>query len=152
VDSVRADFIGKLGDVLLEKLKVVIADDNPAVLRQLVLLLTPEFDVVATAENGLVALKHVRERRPDVAVLDLRMPILDGAEVARQIKGSVPTAAVVICSVETDPEIVAAAQQAGARGYVFKASMGRDLILAVKAAARGETFLSTLGDMRSADC
>jgi len=142
--SARADFIGELRDVPLNKLRVVIADDNPGVLRQLVLLLAVEFDVVATAENGLLALKHIRQRNPDVVVLDLKMPILDGAEVARQIKSSLSPPAIVICSVETDPEIVAAAQQAGALGYVFKTSMARDLVAAVKAAARGEAFLSVL--------
>jgi len=142
--NARANFIGELRDVPLNKLRVVIADDNPAVLRQLVLLLTVEFDVVATAENGLLALKHIRQRNPDVVVLDLKMPILDGAEVARQIKGSLSAPAIVICSVETDPEVVAAAQQAGALGYVFKTSMARDLVAAVKAAARGEAFLSVL--------
>jgi len=130
--------------VPLNKLRVVIADDNPAVLRQLVLLLAVEFDVVATAGNGLVALKHIRQRNPDVVVLDLKMPILDGAEVARRIKDSSSAPAVVICSVETDSEIVAAAQQAGALGYVFKTSMTRDLVAAVKAAARGEAFISVL--------
>ena len=128
----------------LNKLRVVIADDNPAVLRQLVLLLAVEFDVVATAENGLLALKHICQRKPDVVVLDLKMPILDGTEVARQIQGSVPMPAIVICSVETDPDIVEAAQRAGALGYVFKTSMARDLIPAVKAAARGEAFISSV--------
>jgi len=119
-----------------------------------VLLLVAEFDVVATAENGLVALKHIRQRKPDVAVLDLRMPVLNGTDVARQIKGSAsePTPAIVICSVETDPGVVAAAQQAGALGYVFKASMSRDLIVAVKAAARGETFVSSPSSTRSREC
>jgi DNA-binding NarL/FixJ family response regulator len=140
----RTDLSGKLGDVRLTKLRVVIADDNPSVLRQLVLLLNAAFDVVATAENGLLALKHIHQRRPDVVVLDLRMPILDGMEVARQIKDSGPTPAIVICSVEADPEIVEAARQAGALGYVLKTSMARDLITAVKAAARGEIFVSAL--------
>lgn len=150
--SARADFIGELRDVPLNKLRVVIADDNPAVLRQLVLLLAVEFDVVATAENGLLALKHIRQRNPDVVVLDLKMPILDGAEVAQQIKGSLSAPAIVICSVETDPEIVAAAQQAGALGYVFKTSMARDLVAAVKAASRGEAFISVLDRTGSGNC
>ena len=150
--SVRPDFMGKLRDVPLDKLRVVIAEDNPAVLRQLVLLLAVEFDVVATAENGLLALKHIRQRRPDVVVLDLKMPVLDGAEVTRQIKGSASAPAVVICSVETDPEIVAATQQAGALGYVFKTSMARDLVAAVKAAARGQSFVSILDPTKLGDC
>jgi two-component system, NarL family, nitrate/nitrite response regulator NarL len=119
-------------------------------LRQLVIMLGVEFDVVATAENGLSALNLVRQHKPDVAVLDLRMPNLDGNEVARQIRDSGLISATVICSVETDPGIVQAAQQAGALGYVFKINMARDLIPAVKAAARGETFVSCLDPLRSA--
>jgi DNA-binding NarL/FixJ family response regulator len=122
------------------KLKVVVADDNPAVLRQLVSLLETEFDVVCTAENGQGALECARRYHPDIVVLDLEMPVLNGIEAARELRkiGSAP--AVVICSVETDPEIVEAARQAGALGYVFKARMTRDLIEAVKLAADGEFF------------
>jgi two-component system, NarL family, nitrate/nitrite response regulator NarL len=149
VSSVGATFAMKLGEVLLDRLKVVIADDNPAVLRQLVVMLSIEFDVVATAENGLSAYNQVRQHKPDVAVLDLRMPGLDGNEVASQIRDSGLTSAIVICSVETDPGIVKAGQQAGALGYVFKINMAHDLIPAVKAAARGETFVSGLDPMRS---
>jgi DNA-binding NarL/FixJ family response regulator len=141
-DSVRGGFFNEWGDVGLNKLRVVVADDNAAVLRQLVSLLAGEFDVVATAEDGLLALKHICQRKPDVGVLDLKMPILDGTEVTRQVQESVPRTAIVICSVETDPEIVTAARRAGALGYVFKTHMTRDLIAAVKAAARGQSFVS----------
>jgi len=150
VSSVRAILTIKLGDVVLNRLKVVIADDNPAVLRQLVVMLGIEFEVVATAEDGLSALNQVRQHTPDVVVLDLRMPVLDGNEVARQIRDSGLTSAIVICSVETDPGIIQAAQQAGALGYVFKINMARDLIPAVRAAARGATFVSGLDPLRSA--
>jgi DNA-binding NarL/FixJ family response regulator len=125
------------------KLKVVVADDNPAVLRQLVSLLETEFDVVCTAENGQGALECARRYHPDIVVLDLEMPVLNGIEATREVRKIGPTPAVVICSVETDPEIVEATQQAGALGYVFKARITRDLIKAVKLAADGESFRSS---------
>ena len=127
----------------VNKLRVIVADDNPAVLRQLVGLLGAEFDVVATAENGQAALEHIRQYRPDIVVLDLQMPLLNGIEVTRKLKAIAPAAAVVICSVETDPEVVQACQQAGALGYVVKMFAARDLAAAVRAVARGESFLST---------
>ena|SRR5215469_16612399 len=73
------------------KLKVVVADDNPAVLRQLVLLLRTEFDVVSTPENGQSALECARRCQPDVVVLDLVMPFLNGIEVTRELRKLGPT-------------------------------------------------------------
>jgi DNA-binding NarL/FixJ family response regulator len=124
------------------KLRVVVADDNPAVLRRLVSLLETECEVVAAAENGRVALEWIRRCQPDVAVLDLEMPVLNGIEATRELRASSPTPAVVICSVENDPEIIATAQQVGALGFVFKLRMARDLIPAIKSVARGESFIS----------
>ena len=125
------------------KLKVVVADDNPEALRQMVSLLGAEFDVVATAENGQLALACVRRYEPDVVVLDLEMPILNGIEVTRELRKLDPSSAVVICSVESDREIVQAAQQVGALGYVFKRRITEDLVMAVRSAASGEPFVSS---------
>jgi len=124
-------------------LKVVVADDNPALLRRLVSLLATEFEVVSTAENGEMAIESTRRYQPDVVVVDLEMPLLNGIEVTKELRKLGRTPAVVICSVESDPEVIEAAQQAGALGYVFKMHMDRDLVEAVKAAARGETFTSS---------
>jgi len=129
-------------DKRLNKPRVIIADDNPTALRQLVGLLAAEFDVVATAENGQAALENIRQYRPAIVVLDLQMPLLSGIEVTQKLKNIAPGAAVVICSVETDPEVVQACQQAGALGYVAKMFAARDLAAAVRAAVRGEPFLS----------
>ena len=126
----------------MELKKVVVADDNPAVLRQLVFLLEAEFDVVATAGNGQVALECIERYQPDIAVLDLEMPILNGIAVTRELMKLGPHPAVVICSVESDPEVIDAAQQAGAIGYVFKRRISEDLTTAVKSAALGKPFVS----------
>ena len=121
---------------------MIVAEDNPGVLRQLVSLLEIECEVVATAENGQIALECIRRCQPDVVVLDLEMPVLNGIEVTRELKESTPCPAVVICSVETDREIVEAAREAGAACYVFKTHMSRDLIPAIKCAAGGDSFIS----------
>jgi DNA-binding NarL/FixJ family response regulator len=124
----------------LARLRIIVADDNPAFLRELISLLTAEFEVVATAADGKSALDLIRRYKPDLVVLDLAMPILNGIELTRELAKHSPS--VVICSVETDPEIVEAARQVGALGYVFKVRVKRDLILAVKSAVQGRPFVS----------
>ena len=124
------------------KLRIVVADDNAAFLARLVSVLATEFDVVATATDGRSALEHIRLWRPSVAVLDLEMPGLNGIEVTKELTKDPSRPAVVICSVENDPEIVEAARQAGALGYVFKVRVAEDLIVAVKSAAAGQSFVS----------
>jgi DNA-binding NarL/FixJ family response regulator len=124
------------------KLRIVVADDNAAFLREFTLLLGTEFDVVATAADGGTALERIRLFQPEVVVLDLEMPGLNGIRVAKELADHPPSPAVVICSVESDPEIVEAARQAGALGYVFKARIRKDLIVAVKSVARGQSFVS----------
>lgn len=125
------------------RLRVVVADDSPAFLHQLIYLLGIDFNVVGSAENGQTALDVIQDTRPDVAVLDLEMPILDGIQVTRELRKLGPSPAVVICTVETGPEIIEEALQAGALGYVFKTYAGQDLVKAVKLAAIGEPFVSS---------
>ena len=124
------------------KLRVVVADDNGSFLRELTSLLQTEFDVVGTAADGKSALECIRSCRPDVAVLDLEMPRPNGIEVTKELKKDHLGLAVVICSVEDDPEIIEAALQAGALGYVIKLRFAKDLIAAVKSTVRGESFVS----------
>jgi two-component system response regulator DegU len=124
------------------KLRIVVADDNTAFLAKIVSVLATEFEVLATAADGRSALECIRLYRPNVAVLDLEMPGLNGLEVTRELAESPSNPAVVICSVENYPEIVEAARQAGALGYVFKARVAKDLIVAVKSAADGQSFVS----------
>jgi DNA-binding NarL/FixJ family response regulator len=125
------------------KLRIVVADDNPEFLDALVSMLGEEFDIVAKAADGKSALECIRRSRPDVAVLDLSMPAMSGIDVATTLMNDHLGSAVVICSVETDPEIVAAARAAGALGYVFKVRVAKDLVAAVRAAARGQSFMSS---------
>ena len=124
----------------LARVRIIVADDNPPFLQDLVSLLADEFDVVATATDGKSALDLIRRYQPDLVVLDLGMPVLNGIEVTRELAKHSP--GVVICSVEIDPEVVEAARQAGALGYVFKLRVEKDLILAVKLALQGKSFVS----------
>ena len=125
------------------KLRIVVADNNAAFLAEFVSVLGTEFDVVATAADGKSALQCIRHWRPDVVVLDLEMPLLNGIDIIKELSKESPSPGVVICSVENDPEIVETVRQAGARGYVFKARIAKDLRAAVRAVASGQSFVSS---------
>ena len=124
------------------KLRIVAADDSPMFLEKLVSILELEFDVVKTAKDGKSSLEVILECQPDVAVLDLEMPGLNALEITNELVKRNPSPAIVICSVEHDPDVVAASLRAGVLGYVFKACAARDLNAAVKSAARGQSFVS----------
>ena len=124
------------------KLRVVVADDNPEFLSQLLATLSPQCEVVATATDGRSALDSIRKLRPDVAIVDIKMPNLNGIELTKKATCCPPHAAVVICSVESDPEIIEHALHAGAIGYVIKSQIASDLIPAVNSAAAGRRFVS----------
>jgi DNA-binding NarL/FixJ family response regulator len=125
------------------KPRIIVADDNASVLLTLVSALSTDFDVVGTAADGRSALTSIQHLQPCVAVLDLNMPELSGIEVAREILRLGLTCVVVICSVESDPELISAAQLAGVMGYVLKRRLNKDLVLAVKRAVGGEVFISS---------
>ena len=126
----------------MARLRVLVADDNSAFLKKITSLLAGEFDVVATATDGNSALDLIRRYVPDLAVLDLGMPGLNGIEVMQELAKSSQDPPVVICSVETDPDIVEAARRAGALAYVFKIRVHKDLILAMKSVLQGKSFVS----------
>jgi CheY-like chemotaxis protein len=120
--------------------RLLVADDNPAFLKKLVLLLTANFDVVATAADGNAALALIHRYVPDLAVLDLDMPGLNGMEVTLELAKSSKGPPVLICSIITDPDVVKAARQAGALAYIFKTRIEQDLILAAKSVLQGKPF------------
>jgi CheY-like chemotaxis protein len=124
----------------LTKLRVVVADDSPPFLQKLISLLAVEFDVVATAADGKMALNLIRRYEPDLVVLDMQMPGLNGIEITRELAKNPSSPPLVICSAETDSEIVEAAREAGAVAYVFKARIETDLILAAKSAVQDSPF------------
>jgi DNA-binding NarL/FixJ family response regulator len=124
------------------KLRLVVAEHDRSFLRTLLSLLGSEFEIVATAADGDSAIELASELRPDVVVLDLELSGRSGIEVTKKIVEPVQPPAVVVCSLEADPDIVHAARQAGALGYVLKSRLAMDLITAVRAAAKGDPFLS----------
>jgi DNA-binding NarL/FixJ family response regulator len=124
--------------------RIVLADDHTVVRKGLRLLLEsqPGFEVVGDAADGRQAVALVEEHRPDVVVMDVAMPILNGIEAARQMSAKVPHAAIVFLSMHSDEAYVLKALKAGARAYLLKDSAEQDLINAVRAVSEGKAFFS----------
>jgi two-component system, NarL family, response regulator DegU len=128
-------------NVVMMKLRLILADDNPSVLAKLKSLLGSEYDVLATAPDGKAALEHIRRYQPDVVILDLEMPEMNGIEVTKELSSHLPSPAVLICSIQSDRDIVEAALAAGAAGYISKRKMATELIPAVESIGRGQSFV-----------
>jgi DNA-binding NarL/FixJ family response regulator len=125
-------------------LRIVIADDHGVVRSGLKLLLDRQSDieVVAEAEDGIDALETVIAEKPDVVILDVAMPRMTGLQATHEIKKQAPDTQVLILSMHDDERYLYEALRAGASGYVLKSAAGEDLLDAVRAAARGEPFLT----------
>jgi DNA-binding NarL/FixJ family response regulator len=128
----------------MKPLRILLADDHTVVRKGLRLLLEsqPGFTVVGDAANGREAAALAEQHAPDVVVMDVAMPILNGIEAARQILGRHPQTAIVFLSMHADESYVLRALKAGARAYLLKDSAERDLIEAVEAVGQGKAFFS----------
>jgi len=127
----------------LGKIKILIADDH-AVVREgtrQILEQEPDLNVVAEAGDGEEAVRLAGASKPDVAIIDIAMPKLDGIEATKRIKALYPTIAVLILSAYDDDQFVFSLLEAGAAGYLLKSVRGRELIDAVRAVYAGESVL-----------
>jgi DNA-binding NarL/FixJ family response regulator len=124
--------------------RILIADDHGVVRSGLKMLLDRQADieVIAEAQDGIEALEKAVATKPDVVILDVSMPRMTGLQATYEIKKQVPDTQVLILSMHDDERYLYEALRAGASGYVLKAAAGEDLLDAVRAAARGEPFLT----------
>ncbi|CAM3896636.1 response regulator transcription factor [Kibdelosporangium persicum] len=120
--------------------RVIVVDDQTVVREGLVLLLRllPDIEVVGAAANGAEALRMVAAERPDVVLMDLRMPKMDGVEATRRVRAEHPGTQVVVLTTYSDDESVFAALRAGARGYLTKDARAGEIAEAIAAVRRGE--------------
>lgn len=125
------------------KIRIVLADDHPIVLDGLRNLIGAEADfaLVGEAASGLAALKIIRERRPDVAVLDISMPELNGITLSRRLAGEMPDVRLLVLTLHEDRAYLNQALEAGVRGYVLKRSAVENLVQAIRAVMAGGCYV-----------
>jgi len=126
-----------------EKIRIVLADDHPIVLDGLRNLIRaePDFELIGEAASGLGALKIIREQHPDVAVLDISMPELNGIVLSRRLAGEMPALRLLILTLHEDRAYLNQALEAGVRGYVLKRSAVENLVQAIRAVLVGGLYI-----------
>jgi DNA-binding NarL/FixJ family response regulator len=128
----------------MHSIRVIVVDDHPIVRQGVRSLLSnyPDLDLVGEAADAAEALSLAEHARPDVILLDIRMPGTSGVEAARLLSRQWPEAKILMLTSFDDQEYVAGALQAGARGYILKSASDETLVSAVRAVSRGERVLS----------
>jgi DNA-binding NarL/FixJ family response regulator len=123
-------------------LRIVLADDHPVVRGGLTALIgtLPGLEVVGEAADGETAVRETRLLEPDVVLMDVRMPVLDGVEATRRIRASVPGTAVLMLTMYDDDATVFTAMRAGARGYLLKGAEQDEILAAIHAVVAGQTI------------
>jgi len=126
------------------KPRVILADDHTLLLEAFEKLLAPECDIVAKVADGRALLDAVRQHRPDVVVLDLSMPLLNGIDAARQIKQEDRSVRLVFVTMNEDPDLAAEALRAGGTAYLLKRSAGSELLTAIREAMKHRSYVTPL--------
>lgn len=123
---------------------VILADDHTLVLEGFRRLLEAQCELVATVGNGQALLQAVAQHRPDIVILDIAMPVMNGIDAARALKSGYPSTKLVFVTMHADPAYIRAAFQAGASGYILKQSLGEELTQALQTVLRGQTYVTPL--------
>jgi DNA-binding NarL/FixJ family response regulator len=124
------------------KARLLIADDHTLLAEACKSFLEPEFEVVGIVDNGRALLRLATELKPDVVIVDIGMPQLNGLDAGDQIKHLLPATKLVFLTMNLSPEVAAEAFRRGASSYVVKSSAAAELVKAVRRALRSETYLS----------
>lgn len=126
------------------KIRVLLADDHTILRDGIRALLSddPDFEIVGEADNGRWAVEQACALRPDVVLMDIAMPLLNGLEATRQIRHAAPETYILILTMYQNEEYIAQVLEAGASGYVLKHAAGHELIAAIRAVAQGGAFFS----------
>lgn len=126
----------------MPKPRLLLADDHELLLDGLKKILEPEFDLIGAVGDGRAAVAAFEELQPDLLLLDIALPLLNGIEAARKVKAASPRARILFVTMQTDRVYVEEAFRAGASGYVLKQAASRELVEAIKAVLRGRFYVS----------
>jgi DNA-binding NarL/FixJ family response regulator len=122
--------------------RIVVAEDHELMRNKVVRLLKRDFEVLAAVTNGEALLEAAARLKPDVCIIDISMPLLNGIDTATHLKKSSSPAKIIFLTIHNDSDSVGAAFKSGAEGYVFKTRMAADLVVAIREVLAGRTFLS----------
>lgn len=128
----------------MSRTRVLIADDHKLLAEACARMLQPEFDVVGVVTDGRTLVQTAVEQKPDVAIVDISMPQLNGLSAAEQLKSKLPRLKLVFLTMNTDIEVAADAFRRGASAYVLKHSGIEELIHAIRHVVRGQSYISSL--------
>jgi DNA-binding NarL/FixJ family response regulator len=124
--------------------KILLADDHALLLDAFRALLEPEFEVVGTATDGRSLLEQFSRLKPDVVVIDVGMPLLNGLDAGRQIKAQQRSVKLIYLTMNPEPDLASEALRLGASGYVLKSSAASELKQAINEALRGRSYITPL--------
>ncbi len=128
----------------MRKARVLLADDHRLLLQAFEKLLQPDFKVVGTVSDGLALLTAARKLKPDVIVLDIAMPQLNGMVAAERLKKMMPEVKLIFLTVNEDADFASEAMRIGASGYLLKSSAASELFHAIDAALKGRTYVTPM--------
>lgn len=129
--------------------RVIFADDNAQFLDHAVQLMADECDILGTVSDGVAAVELVERLIPDIAVLDITMPIMDGLDVARRLRADGVQTKIIFLTVHDDPDYLREALDVGATGYVVKQRLVSDLPQAIQASLAGRRYVSATPNLQS---
>jgi DNA-binding NarL/FixJ family response regulator len=123
--------------------RILLADDHEGMRDRVIRMLEREFEVLEPVNDGGALLEAAARLKPDVCLMDISMPVLNGIEAAEQLKESGSRAKIIFLTIHEDPDFLVAALRAGASGYVVKPRMASDLRAAIKEVLAGRTYISS---------
>jgi DNA-binding NarL/FixJ family response regulator len=126
----------------MKRTRILLADDHSLICAGFKKLLEPEYEVVGSVGDGHALLKAAPELRPDVVLIDVGMPLLNGLDAGRQLKKLMPSIKLIFLTMNADPDIASEALRMGASGYLLKNSHGDELLRAVRDVIRGISYVT----------
>ena len=126
----------------MARARILLADDHKAMWERVVHLLEDEFEILDVFEDGQAIVKAALKLKPDLCLLDISMPILNGIEVANELKQDNSATKIIFLTIHEDPDFVQAAMNSGASGYVVKSRIASDLLTAIRTVLAGLNFVS----------